>query len=391
MFTLKKRLEKATDMSISAKLSGKGNPDIAVFTPSFAGGGAELVLLTVAQELANRGYKVDLLVVSARGPYASSVHPPLNVIDLKARGVLASLPKLLRYLKIHTPKTLFTGLGRCNLVALWARALAGKSVRVCISEHNTTSIATANSSSLRARIIPLLAKFWYPKADGIVAVSKGVAFDLSQILGLAPRKISVIYNPVVSNRIIKKSRATTVHQYFFSENSPNSPVILSVGRLANQKDCPALLKAFAIVRAKREAKLLILGEGPLRSNLEALVVELGLKDDIAMPGFVDNPFSYMRQADVFVLSSRWEGFGNVLAEAMACGAPVVSTDCPSGPTEILENGKWGRLVPVGDADALAAAIMETLDEPQHPDVEKRAQDFSTDVIIDQYIKVLGLD
>jgi glycosyltransferase involved in cell wall biosynthesis len=364
------------------------HPDLAVFTPSFSGGGAERMLLTVAQELADRGYAVDLLVVSSFGPYRSEVRPPLNVVDLKAKGVLASLPKLVKYLRLHTPKVLFTGLGRCNLVAIWARALARKSLRVCISERNTLSISTAHSRSLRARITPFFAKHWYPKADAIVAISKGVAFDLVETLGLPQEKINVIYNPAVSNRIIEKSRDPSVHPWFLSNNSP---VILSVGRLGPQKDYLTLIKAFSVLLARREARLIILGEGPLRKELAELAKKLGIADDIAFPGFVDNPFAYMRQADVFVLSSRWEGFGNVLAEAMACGTPVVSTNCPNGPAEILENGKWGRLVPVGDPDALASAIMETLDEPQHPDVEKRARDFSTDVIIDQYIKVLGLD
>jgi glycosyltransferase involved in cell wall biosynthesis len=168
------------------------------------------------------------------------------------------------------------------------------------------------------------------------------------------------------------------------------PVILAVGRLTLQKDFPTLIRAFARLRARRSARLVILGEGELRDELEALVAELGLTADVALPGFVDNPFSWMRGSALFVLSSAWEGFGNVLVEAMACGTPVVSTDCPSGPAEILENGKWGRLAAVGDAEALARAIAEALDDPNPPDVRARAAFFSVERSVDAYLAILGV-
>jgi glycosyltransferase involved in cell wall biosynthesis len=165
------------------------------------------------------------------------------------------------------------------------------------------------------------------------------------------------------------------------------PVILGVGRLTVQKDFPTLIRAFARVRQKRNARLLILGEGELRSELNALVAELGLQADVALPGFVENPFVFMRHASLFVLSSAWEGFGNVLVEAMACGMPVVSTDCPSGPAEILQNGKWGRLVPVGDVQALSEALLATLEESTHPDVAARAAECSVDRAVEGYLRV----
>ena len=167
-------------------------------------------------------------------------------------------------------------------------------------------------------------------------------------------------------------------------------MILGVGRLTQAKDFPTLIRAFALVRKKRAARLMILGEGEERPKLEALVRELGLEREVTLPGFVDNPYKYMKRAAVFVLSSKWEGFGNVLVEAMALGTPVVSTDCPSGPAEILENGRWGRLVPVGDVYALAEAIIETLDEEHHPDVANRAKDFAVELAVEKYINVLGV-
>jgi glycosyltransferase involved in cell wall biosynthesis len=170
------------------------------------------------------------------------------------------------------------------------------------------------------------------------------------------------------------------------------PVILAVGRLTKAKDYPTLFRAFSLVRQVRPAKLLVLGEGEERSNLERLAIELGIQNDVSMSGFVDNPFAFMAKASVFVLSSAWEGFGNVLVEALACGCPVVATDCPSGPREILDNGRYGRLVPVGDHEALAKAILETLDNPDFPADRQtrlqRAMEFSVDVAIDRYMKVL---
>jgi glycosyltransferase involved in cell wall biosynthesis len=165
-------------------------------------------------------------------------------------------------------------------------------------------------------------------------------------------------------------------------------VVLGVGRLTAQKDFPSLIRAFAKVRAQKPCRLVILGEGELRGELEALVASLDLSADVALPGFTDNPFAWMRQSSLFVLSSAWEGFGNVLVEAMACGTPVVSTNCPSGPAEILENGRWGRLVPVGDVDALADAMLATLAETTHADVATRAQDFGVEQAVAGYLGLL---
>ena len=187
--------------------------------------------------------------------------------------------------------------------------------------------------------------------------------------------------------LFAKSEEALDHPWFLPGEPP---VILGVGRLTQAKDFPTLIRAFALVRKKHPARLMILGEGEERSKLETLVQELGLEKEVSLPGFVDNPYKYMKRAAVFVLSSKWEGFGNVLVEAMALGTPVVSTNCPSGPAEILENGRWGRLVPVGDVYALAEAIIETLDEEHHPDVANRAKDFAVELAVEKYINVLGV-
>ncbi|NLO89188.1 MAG: glycosyltransferase, partial [Clostridia bacterium] len=187
----------------------------------------------------------------------------------------------------------------------------------------------------------------------VVAVSQGVADDLVKTTGLMRELIKVIYNPIVTPELLEKAKESIGHPWF---KPGQPPVILSAGRLTAAKDFPTLIHAFARVRAERLARLMILGEGEERPNLESLVRELGLESDVSMPEFVENPYAYMARAAVFVLSSAWEGFGNVLVEAMAVGTPVVSTDCPSGPAEILEGGKWGKLVPVGDVEKLAKAL-----------------------------------
>jgi glycosyltransferase involved in cell wall biosynthesis len=215
-----------------------------------------------------------------------------------------------------------------------------------------------------------------------------VANDLAETTGIQRDKIKVVYNPVVSSELFSKSEEPLDHPWF---SSGEPPVVLAVGRLTEAKDFPVLIRAFALVRKERPARLIILGEGAERPKLEALVRELGLNEDVIMPGFVDNPYKYMRNATVFVLSSAWEGFGVVLVEAMALGTAIVSTDCPNGPAEILEGGKWGDLVTVGDWRALASAILKRLEQPENERVKmatERAKEFRTESIVTDYFRYL---
>jgi glycosyltransferase involved in cell wall biosynthesis len=225
----------------------------------------------------------------------------------------------------------------------------------------------------------------YPWADGIVAVSQGVADDLAQQIGIPRERIQVILNPIVTPELQRKAKAPLEHPWF-SPGQP--PVVLAVGRLHPQKDYPTLLEAFAQVRQARPARLLILGEGGERSRLEALIHQLGLEEDVSLPGFVENPFAYMSHASVFVLSSRWEGLPTVLIEALYCGAPLVATDCPSGPREILANGQYGRLVPVSDVRALAKAVEVTLDGDTPSPPPESWRPFELKTVVDQYTRLM---
>lgn len=359
---------------------------IAVFLPSLAGGGAEKSMLVLAHALARRGFAVDLVLAQAKGPYLAEVGDKLRLIDLKASRVLFSLPALIRYLRQERPAALLSSLDYANVVALWARRLAGIPDKVVVNDQNTLSIVSKQSSQLRQRLVPLLVKHFYPWSDRIVGNSRGVAEDLQQITGLPEKQIQIIYNPVVTPDMREKTRVFPDHPWL--QNS-DVPVLLAIGRLTAQKDFATLLRAVAQVQRMQPCRLIILGEGPDRAELEALVGELRLGSSVSLPGFVKNPYAYLARASLFVLSSRWEGLPTVLIEALACGVPVIATDCPSGPREILADGRYGTLVPMQDATALAEAIRQGLNGHIARPPAESWQPYELQTIVDQYSKILA--
>jgi glycosyltransferase involved in cell wall biosynthesis len=362
---------------------------LALFVPSLRGGGAERVMVNLARGFVERGLRVDLVLARAEGPYLSQVPKEVRVVDLGARRVLYSLPGLVRYLRRERPQAMLSTLSHANIIALWARKLARVPTRLVVREANTVSVETANVPALKAKLMPHLIKTFYPWADAIVANSRGVAEDLMKLTGLPPDNIKVIYNPVVTPELFAKAEEPLDHPWF---RPGEPPVVLGVGRLTQQKDFPTLIRAFALVRKERPARLMILGEGEERPKLEALVRELGMEEDVALPGFVENPYKYMKRAAVFVLSSKWEGLPTALIEALALGIRVVATNCPSGPEEVLEGGKWGRLVPVGDPAGLAQAILDRLNNARSGNtsgqVEYAIQRFSLEKIVQTYCDIL---
>ena len=356
---------------------------IALFLPSLRGGGAERVMVNLARGFAERGLAVDFVLAKAEGPYLSQLPPGVRVVDLRASRVAVSLPGLVRYLRQERPQAMLSALSHANVLAIWARSLARVSTRLVVSEHSTLSEATENATTLRARAMPLLVRLSYPQADAVVVVSHGAADDLIRLTGLPAEKVNVIYNPVVTPELFAKAHEPLNHPWF---QLGEPPVILGVGRLTAQKDFRTLIRALVLVRKERPARLMILGEGEDRPKLEALVRELGLEQDVTLPGFVENPYKYMKRAAVFVLSSRWEGLPTVLIEALALGRPVVATDCPSGPREILEGGKWGKLVPPGDPEELAKGILTALQESASTSV--RLEPFTLEHAAAQYLALL---
>ena len=358
---------------------------LAIFLPSFAGGGAEKALLGLAGGMADRGYAVDLAVARAEGPYKTAVDRRIRVVDLKASRVLLCLPKLARYLRSDRPDTLLSTLDYANVVALWACRLAQVPTKTVVLEQNTISVSSGQSQHWRQKIMPRLVKRFYPWADHIVGNSQGVVDDLLQITRLPRTRIHVIYNPAVTPSVQEKSRVQPTHSWF-GHHQP--PVVLAVGRFTPQKDFTTLIHAFARVLRTRPARLMVLGEGPGRQEMEALVKKLNLEDSVALPGFVENPYSYMANAALFVLSSRWEGLPTVLIEALSCGTPVIATDCPSGPREILAGGQYGQLVPMCNAPSLAGAILEALDGKTPKPSPESWQPYELNRVIDQYVHIL---
>lgn len=362
---------------------------IALLAPSLDGGGAERIMVALANGFVDRGLTVDLVLVKKQGEYLADVDPRVRLVDLGASRTLLALPALVRYLRQHRPHVLIAALNHVNVVATWARALAGTPTRLVVSEHCNLTALLGERRTATQRLLVRLMRATYIKADAIVAVSHGVAEDLSAVLDLPRERVHTLYNPIDVERLSEQSRRPVDHPWL---TQGGAPLIVAAGRLTAQKDFPTLIRAFKILRDRGcQARLAILGEGEERPQLEALIQDTTYQDDILLPGFQRNPYAWMRAGAVFVLSSTSEGFANVIVEAMACGTQIVSTACPSGPDEILEGGRWGRLVPVGDVNALARALEESLQSPSVPDVERRAADFNLDKAINAYLQTLCLN
>ena len=357
---------------------------LAIFAPSMAGGGAERVALKLAEGFVDRGFEVDLVLSAAEGPRMTEVRDDVRVVDLDARRVLTSLPALARYLAKERPLALASHLDHANVVALVAAKLARYRGRVVVVEHNTLSEAARNGKSRRDRMMPHIVRRAYRRADYVVGVSGGVVQDLAAIAKVPGAKLRVISNPIVTPDLAERARETVDHPWF----GDGSAVFLAVGRLRPQKDFQTLLFAFQRVRARRPARLLILGEGHQRDALESLARDLGITDDVSLPGAVANPYAYVARAVAFVLSSRWEGLPTVLVEALACGVPVIATDCPSGPREILDGGRFGRLVAVGAVDELALAMDAALDGRLRPPPDESWRPYEVGAVVDEYLRLM---
>jgi glycosyltransferase involved in cell wall biosynthesis len=257
-------------------------------------------------------------------------------------------------------------------------------VSVIATVHNNLT-QIWQEGSFKDRLIIRLLRFFYPRTQCVVAVSEGVAEGLIKMTGISPGQVDVVYNPVVTSELFQKAAEIPDHPWLAD---PRKQVILAVGRLTEQKDYPTLIRAFARICQQHDIYLVVLGDGQERQKIEKLIVDFQLEARVDMPGFVSNPFAYMSHADLFVLSSRHEGLPTVLIEAMACGCPVVSTDCPSGPAEILDNGHYGQLVPVADVARLAEAIVSTLkDLPSRNMLVERAKLYSVSNSVQAYKKL----
>jgi glycosyltransferase involved in cell wall biosynthesis len=360
---------------------------VATYLPSLRVGGTERVNVSLMNFLVSRGYDVTAVVHEADGEFRSALPPAVTVVDLAVNRTLFAIPKLARWLHRAKPDILFSSLGHNNIAALCAGALSGVDTRIVISQHAPLSLESKSQRSWQHRLLPLMYRAVGGYAHAIVAVSSGVARDFIDMTGLMADKISVIHNPVIYRDFARDAAQPVSHRWL---DDPALTTFIAVGRLAPEKDLPTLLTAFSTVRRNLDVRLLILGEGPERAAIERMVVALGLQNDVELLGYSHNPLPYMRKAAALILSSRYEGFGNVLVEALACGTPVASTDCPYGPSEILDNGQFGLLVPVGDAPAMAQAMARML-ENRYPAqlLRDRASDFTIDVIGQRYLDLFS--
>jgi glycosyltransferase involved in cell wall biosynthesis len=360
---------------------------IAIFVKYLSVGGVQKIMVRLANEFADRGYKVDLVLAKGEGPLANDVNPDVRVVALESHRMWWALPNLMRYLRTETPDTLLAAGWQVNVIAAWAKLLSLTGFRLVLSVRTSITRQSRNSNVWFAPLNPWAVKVFYPVADAIHTLSEGVLADLSEVSNAAAQKGTVVYNPVFSQALLAKAREDVSNPWFSQKN--DGPILLGVGRLGPQKNFALLIRAFARLEPRRNARLVMLGDGEERGELERITRELNVQERVDFMGFVDNPYKYMANASLLVMSSTFEGFGNVLVEALACGCPVVSTDCPSGPREILEDGKWGHLVPVGDEEALAKAMRTSLNEEHDPErLRQRAMHFSVDEAVDEYLDLL---
>jgi glycosyltransferase involved in cell wall biosynthesis len=360
-------------------------PDVALLLPTLGGGGAERVMVDLAGAFVELGREVDVVVASRRHAAVMALPAGVGLVELGSARVATALVPLARYLRRERPRALLSTLEHVNVAALLARRVV-PGMRVVVREANTVGQAMADDGGLSRQLLWAMRRT-YPRADAAIAVSAGVADALTVSLGVPRERVALINNPVITPRLQEGASQPLDHPWFAAGEPP---VVLGVGRLALQKRFDTLLEAFAAARARVACRLVILGEGEQRGELEGLARGLGVAEDVDLKGFVDNPFAYMARAGAFVLSSAYEGLPNALIQAMALGAPAVATDCPSGPREILDGGRLGALVEVGDSAAMADAIVDVLERPRSEPPPEWYRRYGLDTVARRYLEVLGM-
>lgn len=333
---------------------------IVFLLPSLAGGGAERVILTLANLFSENGYEVSIVLITDNISYDDHVSSKIKLVKFGSKRVITSFLKLRSFIIKEKPNIIFSTLAHLNIFILFLKLfLRQSSLKYVIRETNTLSEINKSNNSFKIRVLHSLVKLQYPKADLVICPSNGVASDLVQNFGINEKKISVIYNPLDFNLISKLSNEPIRNLNFFNKNEK---IIIGLGSLSKQKDFSTLIKAVKEVNKMYNCKLLIIGEGNERERLESLIINLELQGKVLMPGFKKNPFKYLKQSDVFVLSSKYEGLPNSLIQAFLLDIPCIATDCKSGPREILNDGEFGQLVEVGDYYQMSEAIINVFNK-----------------------------
>jgi glycosyltransferase involved in cell wall biosynthesis len=371
-----------------------GSKKVAFFGPQYGVGGAGQVCSDIGKALARKRYDVDFLV---DGNYSGDSYLeeglPSNCRLVKLTDAqydrseynlnyyYSLLRSLTQYLSTETVGVLISNMTKFNIISVWARAISGSAFKLALVEHNLLSHGITG----RSRILSYLVRFHYPFADKVVTVSSDIKEDLCKNHGVNSDRCVTIRNPLDVQSVRTKSEERVDHDWLLSE----VPVVIGVGRFAEQKQFSVLLEAFDLLTSRLDVRLVLAGDGPLREELQALTRELGLEENVDFLGFVSNPYKYMKEADLLAISSQYEGFGVVATEALACGTPVVSTNCPGGPSDILEDGQYGELVDVGDRRELANVMCRVLEDPPESEpLVERAKKYKVEKVASDYLKLM---
>ena len=362
---------------------------ITIILPSLAGGGAERLHVNLANFWVKQGICVEFVLLRKEGDLIGAVENNINIIDLRINKIRKSIFPLRRYFINNKQDIILAAMWPLTSACVMAWRLAGKPGSLFLSDHNFLSLSVITELRFPRHLLSIIMKLTYPYASGLIAVSNGVKEDLCNLGNFAKSAVRVIYNPTAVGFPVSRESSEKIITLWGQGYDYH---ILSVGSLRAQKDHATLIKAFSYFRQHVNAKLTIVGEGPLRAELENLIIELGLQAVVSLPGFFSDPYPWFRSADLFVLSSRWEGFGNVIVEALECGLPVVSTNCKSGPSEILDDGRYGLLIAINDPMALALAMKQAFDKPNDPTAQnERSKNFSVQKISAEYLEYMFTD
>ncbi len=359
---------------------------LAIFVAFSGQGGVERAVLNLLQGFSTQPIEVDLVAVVGKYGWLPAIPwPNVRVVELGVKHTHLALPGLVRYLRAERPDVLMAAKDRAVRIAVLARWLARVDTRLVGQLHSSLLGLLATKTSIQRWLRTAPMRWLFPYVDQFICVSDGVAKETMQMAGIPHDRFIALPNPIITPEVYEKAQLPSGHPWL---DEPGPPVILGAGRLAREKNFATLIRAFEQVSKDKDCRLVILGEGPLRGELERLVAELGLNGCVSLPGYAENPFAFMKRASLFALSSDWEGSGNVLIEAMALGTPVVSTAC-DGPSEILAGGKYGALVPIGDFNALAEAMLETMRQPLSAALlQEGAEPFSVTSSARRYLEAL---
>lgn len=362
----------------------KANPKhIAFVIGSMRTGGAERATLNLANQIAERGFRVDLVLLHRSGEFLSQVSDKVNVIHLNRRKASQGVKVFTRYLEMMKPDLLFVVQNHIQLMALLAIRRASWKGKLILNEQSTFS---KNLRGLKGFVQKVISRILFSRVDAFTAVSQGVKEDLEREIPSTKNRIHVIPNPIVTSHLLSVKDSIVHHPFFENGNQ----VIISAGRFAKSKNFELLIRAFSKIKSSDKIKLIILGDGERAHSLKHLITDLKLNDAVSLPGFVADPAVYFSKSDLFVLSSDYEGLPGVILEALACGCKVVSTDCESGPREILTDGKFGWLTPVGDENSLVNTIQLALNTPVDQKLlVERAMDFHEDKVVDLYLNLFN--